>query len=81
MPPVARRATRSSFPVGTLAVSITGSFVLGHLLRSALATPELSPELRFALTAGFCGGYTTCSSFSVETIALVEAGLWNRALL
>ena len=76
-----QRATGSSFPVGTLVVNITGSFLLGLLLRFALATPEMSPELRLGLSAGFCGGYTTFSTFSVETIAMVEAGQWERALL
>lgn len=76
-----QRVTGSGFPVGTLVVNVTGSFLLGLLLRFALATPEMSAELRVALTVGFCGGYTTFSTFSAETIAMVEAGEWERALL
>ena len=57
----------TDFPWGTLAINITGSLLLGFLLRYALATPAISLELRAMLTVGFCGGYTTFSSYSYET--------------
>jgi CrcB protein len=60
-------------------VNLTGSFLLGLFLRYALETPTLTPELRAFLTIGFCGGYTTFSTFSYETIALLEDGQWTRA--
>ena len=76
-----QRTTGATFPLGTLLINVSGSFVLGLLLRFALDTPTVSPELRLALTTGFCGGYTTFSTFSYETVALIEAGDWRRAAL
>jgi fluoride exporter len=69
----------ASFPLGTLLINITGSFVLGFLLRYFLATPHVAPELRALLTTGFCGGYTTFSTFSFETATLIEDGRYERA--
>jgi CrcB protein len=70
-----------AFPVGTLVVNVSGSLVLGFLLRYALASPGITPEVRALLTTGFCGGYTTFSTFSYETAALLEEGDVKRASL
>ena len=67
------------FPVATLVINISGSLVLGFLMRSALGSGAMSPELRALLTTGFCGGYTTFSTFSYETILLLEDGEYGRA--
>jgi CrcB protein len=75
---VQQRAT-SSFPVGTLLINITGSLILGFLLRYATGSSAMSPETRALLTTGFCGGYTTFSTFSYESVALIEDGDWRRA--
>jgi CrcB protein len=69
------------FPVGTLIVNISGSVLLGLVLRFALETPAISPEVRALLTTGVLGGYTTFSTFSYETAALIEEGDWRRAAL
>ncbi|MFN2637205.1 MAG: fluoride efflux transporter CrcB [Gemmatimonadaceae bacterium] len=69
----------ASFPVGTMVINITGSFLLGFLIRYALGTPEISPEIRAMLTTGFCGGYTTFSTYSFETATLIEDGRYERA--
>ena len=76
-----QQRTGATFPVGTLVVNITGSLLLGFLVRYALAAPAVSPEVRELLTTGFCGGYTTFSTFSYETAALMEDGQYNRAAL
>jgi fluoride exporter len=74
-----QRMLDTTFPAGTLLVNITGSFLLGAIIRYALDTPSLTPEVRAFLTIGFCGGYTTFSTFSYETMALLEDGEWARA--
>ena len=70
-----------AFPMGTFVVNVSGSLLLGFLMRYTLATPSVSPEMRAMLTTGLCGGYTTFSTFSYETLALIEAGDYRRASL
>jgi CrcB protein len=69
----------TAFPIGTLLINISGSFLLAFLLRYALATTAVSPEVRGLLTTGFCGGYTTFSTFTYDTIVLMEDGEFKRA--
>jgi CrcB protein len=71
----------AGFPIGTLVINVTGSLLLGFIMRYALASTAWSPELRALLTTGFCGGYTTFSTFSYETVVLVEDGEYRRAAL
>jgi CrcB protein len=69
------------FPLGTLVVNVTGSFAIGFLV--ALTDPEgpllVSPRLREFFMIGVCGGYTTFSSFSLQTLDLVRDGDWLKA--
>ena len=58
----------ASFPWGTLAVNVLGSFLLGLLMQVGITTSLLSPTLRLALTTGVMGGFTTYSTFNYETI-------------
>ena len=69
----------STFPWGTLLINVTGSLILGFVMRYALATPGVSVEMRALLTTGFCGGYTTFSTYSYETATLLEDGQLGRA--
>jgi len=73
-----QRWAPGEFPLGTLAVNIIGSLVLGFLIRYTLETPEVSAEVRAFLTIGFCGGFTTFSTFSFEAATLLERGEWSR---
>jgi CrcB protein len=74
-----QRQLGTTFPFGTLMVNVTGSLLLGALLRYSLDTPGVSPEMRALLATGFCGGYTTFSAFSYETMALLQSGDYRRA--
>ncbi|HEX5999364.1 MAG TPA: fluoride efflux transporter CrcB [Hyphomicrobiaceae bacterium] len=73
---VAARVIGETFPWGTLIVNITGSFIIG--LFFTLTGPDgrllVSPTLRQFVMVGFCGGYTTFSSFSLQTLNLIRDG-------
>lgn len=68
------------FPWSTLLINITGSFLIGLVLRLSLEG-ALSPEWRLFLAVGVLGGYTTFSTFSWETLTLVQQGEWFKAFL
>src|SRR5262249_3101573 len=74
--------TGHTFPSGTLAVNVVGSFVIGLVMALSVERGLLGDEWRILLTTGFCGGFTTMSTFSYETLALLRDGenllaLWN----
>ncbi len=69
------------FPWGTLAVNGLGSFAMGLLFVLLLERALLAPELRSAVLIGFLGSFTTFSTFSLETLTLVEQGEAVRAML
>jgi len=73
--------SQSPFPTATLLVNVTGSLLIGFLMRYAGETSSISVEARVLLTTGFCGGYTTFSTFSYETVRLIEDGDYSRATL
>src|ERR1700755_933279 len=73
-----QRLSASGFPIGTLFVNISGCFIIGVLVRQFMNI-QLSPELRALLIVGFCGGFTTFSTFSAETLGLIEGGEYARA--
>ena len=62
------------FPYGTLTVNVLGSFLLGLFLGGGLRDYWGSPGLALFLTVGFCGGFTTFSTFSAETLELLRSG-------
>jgi CrcB protein len=64
---------------GTLAVNLAGSLILGFVIRYATGSIVVSPTTRAALTIGFCGAFTTMSTFSYETMALLWDGDYWRA--
>jgi fluoride exporter len=74
-----QQKTGTTFPLSTLLINVTGSLALGFLLRYSLGTAAVRPEVRALLTSGFCGGYTTFSTFSYEAVALLEEGDYHRA--
>lgn len=68
----------SGFPWGTVIVNLAGSFILGFATRTTAAVP-VSPEVRGLIAIGFCGAFTTFSTFSLDTVSLVQQGAWGRA--
>ena len=68
-----------SFPVGTLVINLAGSLVLGFVVRYATGSAVVSPEVRAGLTIGFCGAFTTMSTFSYESMTLLSDGEYWRA--
>jgi len=79
---VIARSFGETFPWGTLIINVTGSFVIGFF--AALTGPDgrlfVSSNARQFVMIGMCGGYTTFSSFSLQTLNLMNNGEWYRAV-
>jgi CrcB protein len=63
-----------SIPMGTLTVNVLGSFIIGILVGISAKSDLISTDLRLFLMVGFCGGFTTFSSFSSENLMLMQNG-------
>ena len=78
---VVARSVGETFPWGTLVINVTGSFVIGFF--GALTGPDgrlfVGSTARQFVMIGMCGGYTTFSSFSLQTLNLMNEGEWFRA--
>ncbi len=70
-----------AFPYGTLTVNVVGSLVMGVLYVLLLERLTLGPEWRAALLVGLLGAFTTFSTFSLETMNILEQGAYLKALL
>jgi CrcB protein len=68
-----------TFPWGTLAVNLVGSFLIGLVQSLAVESLVISEEARLFLSTGLMGGLTTYSAFSYETVRLAETGAWTAA--
>ena len=71
----------TTFPLGTLIINITGSFIIGFFLTFASERVGISPTWRLAVAVGFVGAYTTFSTFEYETFKLLESGNGTSALM
>jgi len=71
---VVQAFTDSGFPYGTLTVNLLGSFVVGLVTVLSLERGLLNAEMRLLVAVGVCGGFTTMSTFSYETVALLRDG-------
>lgn len=78
---LAHRLHGSPFPLGTLTVNVVGSFLLGLIMVLALERELMGASARTFLTIGVCGGFTTMSTFSHETVVLLRDGQTVLALL
>lgn len=70
-----------SFPLGTLVVNVSGSFILGFIMYSVAYGRSIPTDLRDLLTIGFIGAFTTMSTFSYETVRLTELNEFMFAFL
>lgn len=66
----------ASFPYGTLVINVSGSFLLGLFLIFTTERMLVDPRWRLLVAVGFCGSYTTFSSYAFEAFALMEQGQW-----
>jgi CrcB protein len=75
------RHVGETFPWGTLLVNVTGCFVIGLFATFTGADSRwmVAPSIRTFFMIGVCGGYTTFSAFSLQTLALAQEGEWLRA--
>jgi fluoride exporter len=82
---VVMRRFGGAFPLGTMVINVSGSFLIGLLMTLLTERLKLDPNWRFLLVVGFLGGYTTFSSFEWETFTTIrdgglEAGVLNVIL-
>lgn len=69
-----------TFPFGTLVINFSGSLILAVFTGWATNHVGIDPRLRLLVAIGFCGGYTTFSTYANESVALLQAGNWVGAL-
>jgi CrcB protein len=74
---LAAKLLSTDFPYGTLIINITGSFILGLFLIWTTERVLADPKWRLLVAIGFCGSYTTFSSYAFETMAYFEQGHWS----
>jgi len=65
-----------SFPYGTLTINIIGSFIVGFFVIWATERVLIDPRLRLLVVVGFCGSFTTFSSYAYESMSFLEHGQW-----
>jgi CrcB protein len=76
-----QQRTGATFPYGTLVVNLVGCLLLGGIAQYGLTHLTIPPEWRIGITVGFFGAFTTFSTFSWETVRLLEDGEWMRATM
>jgi CrcB protein len=74
---IAARLLGPVFPYGTLFINIAGSFIVGFFIVWTTERVLIDPRWRLLVVIGFCGSFTTFSSFAFETMAYFEQGQWG----
>lgn len=77
---LAAREFGSVFPYGTLGINIVGSFIVGFFVVWTTERVLLDPRWRLLVVVGFCGSFTTFSSYAYESMAFFEQGQWAMML-
>lgn len=71
----------SGFPFGTLLVNLVGCYIIGILIGTSIHAPaKMNDNTRLLLATGFCGGFTTFSAFSAESMALIDKSEFGLAV-
>lgn len=72
-----------NLPPGTLAVNLVGGLIIGAAMAFFLRNPGLDPSWKLFITTGFCGGFTTFSTFSLEVVTMLHSGnfLWAMIIV
>ncbi len=73
--------TNSGFPLATMIINLLGSFVIGLIVGFAQKNSNLNPKVIMFIKVGFCGGFTTFSTFSLESLGLFQSGSYLIAIL
>ena len=72
-------ASPLGMPLGTFSINVLGGLIIGLVAALAAGKPTLvTPDLRLLLAVGFCGAFTTFSTFGLETLTLLQAGRWTQ---
>jgi CrcB protein len=72
-------AASAGFPWGIFVVNVTGGFLMGLIVELGALKLNLAPEMRAFLTVGILGGYTTFSTFSLDSVLLIQRGAYGAA--
>ncbi|GHT48949.1 putative fluoride ion transporter CrcB [Bacteroidia bacterium] len=75
------QSDKCGFPLATFLVNVLGCLLIGVLIGGAYRQNALDADMRALLVAGFCGGFTTFSTFSLENVQLFQAGQYGTLLL
>ena len=78
---IAARLLGPVFPYGTLFINIVGSFIVGFFIIWTTERVLIDPRWRLLVVIGFCGSFTTFSSFAFETMAYFEQGQWGLMMV
>ncbi len=72
---------KNTFPIKTLVTNVVGAFIIGLIVAIALKRPQMDPKTVLLIKTGFCGGFTTFSTFALESSDLIGKGQWGIAAI